>query len=89
MYYNNDHRERLQNVADIRNNIREIMQDGMLTCTVDFSSVDTNIPFRNHTFHIIVPVHNFIWRVWLRNGIIVSTELKSVPGTRMRMRRYD
>ena len=26
MYYNNDHRERLQNVADIRNNIREIMQ---------------------------------------------------------------
>ena len=26
MYYNNDHRERLQNVADIRNNIREIME---------------------------------------------------------------
>ena len=38
-------------------------------------SVDTIIPFRNHTYHIIV--YNFIWRVWLQNEIIVSTELKS------------
>ena len=50
--------------------------------TEDFSSVDTIIQFRNHALHIIV--YNFIWRVWLRNGIIVSTEPKSSV-----LARYD
>ena len=50
------------------------IQNGLYT--EDFSCVDTIIPFRNHILHIIY-VHNFMWRMWLRNGIIVPMELKS------------